>query len=229
MNGTIHSPPSTKASFQAVSDVSLLRIFFTKNAAATLESCCRATSLGKSLGGLFTTSHDHLTSAHGLDDLVLREHGDCGINLWAVAIDHYHHRGRCEINGFATEVLGDLKRGRAVVLIAKKLDQNHFLGDGIVAGVLKAMDHIDQLIDLLDDLIETGGISGDTDGHARKRWVATLGNDQGIDIETTARKHLADSHQDTRLVVPKDGKCVAGAAMNWRDGSVGFGNHFEKI
>ena len=162
------------------------------------------------LGGLFPTSHHDLAGADGLDDLVLGEHGDGGVDFRAVAGDHDDHGSGREIDGLAAEMLGDLERAGAVFRGAEDLDEHHFLGDGIMAGVLEAMDYIDQFSDLLDDLLKAGGVAGDADRHPGKGRVAALGDDEGIDIERAAGEYLADAHEDARLVLDEDGEGVAG-------------------
>lgn len=159
---------------------------------------------------LLAACHDDLAGADGLDDLVLGEHGDGGIDLRALTGDHHDHGSGREIDGLATEVLGDLERAGAVVRRAQNLDEHHFLGDGILAGMLEAMDYIDQFSDLLDDLLKAGGVAGDTDRHPGKGRVAALGDDEGIDIESAAGEYLADAHEDARLVLDEDGEGVAG-------------------
>lgn len=127
---------------------------------------------------LFAAGHDDLAGADGLDDVELREHRDGGVDLRAIAVDHDDHRGRCEVDGFAGEVFGDLQGHRAFLGRALDLDEHHFLGDRIGGGVLEAMDHIDELADLHDDLAEALRVAGDADGHAREVRVASFGNDE---------------------------------------------------
>jgi hypothetical protein len=48
----------------------------------------------------------------------------------------------------------------------------------MIRGVLEAMDHIDELGDLHDDLVEALRVAGNADGHAREVGVAAFGDDQ---------------------------------------------------
>ena len=177
------------------------------------------------LGGLFAARHHDLARADGFDDFVLREHRDGGIDFRAIAGDHHDHRIRCEVHGFSAEVLGDLQRGGTAFIGAKNFDQDHFFRHRIIAGVLEAMNHVDQFSDLLDDLVESCGVTGNADGHARKGRVTALRNDEGIDVETTAREDLTNPHEHARSVVHEDGKCVARTSKIRRDGSVGCRYH----
>lgn len=177
------------------------------------------------LGRLFATRHHNLAGADGLNDFVLREHRNRGINFRAIASDHHYHRIRCEVHGFSAEMLSDLQCGGAAFIGAKNFDQDHFLGDRIVAGVFEAMNYIDQFSDLLDDLVKTRRVAGDADGHSRKGRIAALRNDEGIDVETAAREDLTDPHEHARSVVHEDRKCVARTAKIRRDGSVGCRYH----
>lgn len=177
------------------------------------------------LGGLFATCHHDLAGAHCFDDFILRKHRDRRINFWAVTSDHHNHRIWCEVYGFSTEVLCDLQGARATFVGAKNFDQDHFLGDRVVAGVFEAMNHVDQFPDLLDDLIETRRVAGDADGHARKGRIAALRNNEGIDVETAAREDLTNPHEHAGSVVHEDGKCVARTGKIRCNGSVGCRNH----
>jgi len=123
-------------------------------------------SINTVLCGLFPTSHHYFARADGFDDVVLGKHADCGFDFWAIAGDHYDHRGRGEIDGFAVEVLDDLQCARAFFCAAEDLDEDELFGDGVVTGVLKAMNDIDELAYLHDDLLKPGGISGDADRHS---------------------------------------------------------------
>lgn len=117
-------------------------------------------------GRLFAAGHDDLAGADGFDDVELREHVDRGVHFQAVAVDHDDHRSWCQIDGFPGEMLGDLQGHRALFGRALNLDKHHFLGHRVVRGVLEAMDDVDELVDLHDDLRETFRITGNADGHA---------------------------------------------------------------
>ena len=49
----------------------------------------------KGLRRLFAAGHDHFAGADGFDDIELGEHGDGGIDLRAVAVEHDDHGGGC--------------------------------------------------------------------------------------------------------------------------------------
>jgi hypothetical protein len=66
------------------------------------------------------------------------------------------------------------------------------------------MHHIDEFIDLLDDLLKARGIANDADSHAREASIAALGDDETVDIEAAASEYLADAHQYAGAVVDED-------------------------
>ena len=167
---------------------------------------------------LLAPGHDDLAGADGFDDLELREHRDRGVHFEAVAGDQDDHRDGGEIHGLAAEMLGDLECLGAVLRRALDLDQDHFLGHRVVRGVLEAVDDVDQLGDLLDDLVEALRVAADADGHAREVRVAAFGDDQRVDVEAAAGEHLADPHQHARLVVHEDGERVQRAATRGHRG-----------
>jgi len=69
---------------------------------------CRAAGCSPSSSRLLAAGHDDFSGADGLDDLVLGEHRDGGIDLGAVAGDHEDHGSRREVHGFPSEVLGGI-------------------------------------------------------------------------------------------------------------------------
>ena len=133
------------------------------------------------------------------------------------------HRGGSEIDGFAAEVLDDLQRLGPLGVVGEELHHDQLFHDGVLAVVLGAMDHVDELADLHDDLRKPLRITGNADGHAGEIRVAAFGDDERVDVEATAGEDLADPHQDAGLVADEYGERVGRAARGGgrRDGSVG--------
>jgi hypothetical protein len=115
---------------------------------------------------LFAAGHDDFAGADGFDDFELGEHADGGVDLGGVSGDEGDHGGGREIHGLATEVLDDLQGRSLLGFICEKFHHDEFLDDGVFIRVLGAVDDVDELADLHDDLRETFRISGNADGHA---------------------------------------------------------------
>ena len=113
--------------------------------------------------------------------------------------DHQDDR-RVEIHGLAVEVLDDLENLGAVPGRYVQFHQHHFLDDRILVRVLEAMDHVDELVALHDDLVQSLGMAADAHGHARVARVAALGDDERVNIEPAPAEHGADAAQDAGLV-----------------------------
>jgi len=145
-------------------------------------------------------------------------------------VDGDDHRRRSQIDGLAAEVLGDLKGLGAFVWGALQLHEAELPGDGVVGGVLEAMNHVDQLGDLLDDLLEAIRVAADANGHPRVARIAAAGDDEGIDVESAPGEDLADPHEDAGLIVDEDREGVTGTRRDgclWGVGS-DDGGHGEK-
>lgn len=164
--------------------------------------------MGKNSGGLFTTGHHYFTSADCFDDVELRKHSNGSIRFGAFARDHDDHAGRCQVDGFAIEVFADLQQLRAVLWSAGDLNHQQFPHHRVIAGVLVAVNDIDELVHLFDDLLKTIGVADDANGHARKASITTLRNDQAIDVKAASCEHLADAHQHAGAIVDEHGKGV---------------------
>ena len=174
-------------------------------------------------GRLLAAGHDDLAGADRFDDLELREHRDGGIDLGGVSGNEGDHRCRGEIDGFSAEMLDDLERLGALFVAGEEFDEDQFLDHGVLGVVLGAMDDVDELADLHDDLAEAFRITGDADGHAGEIRIAAFGDDEGIDVEGAAREDLANAHEHSGLVIHEDGEGVRRTAGNrgCRNGGVG--------
>ena len=113
-------------------------------------------------------------------------------------------------------MIDDLERLRAVLFRNKEFNEEEFFSDGIRLGMFMAVNDIDEFGNLEDDLLKTRGVSTDADGHAGELSIASLGNNEGVDIVSSAGKDLADAHEDTRFVVNKNREGVNGV-MGYAD------------
>lgn len=142
--------------------------------------------VGGTLSRLFSSGHHNFTSSHSFDDFERVHHGDCGINFGAVALKHRDHGFGGEVEGFSSEVIDDLQGLRAFVGIEDKLDEEHLLDDGVLGAVLEAVNDIDELVHLFNDLLEPLRVPRDAERHARELAATTLRDYQRINIEAPA-------------------------------------------
>lgn len=161
------------------------------------------------LSGLFSAGHYNLPGADGLDDVELGEHAHGSVDLWRVSRNHGGHGGGSEVDCFSIEMLDDLQRVRALLSVDhEEFNQEHFLHHRICGRVLIAVHHIDKLGHLLHDLLEALRGPLEADRHTAEVRISPLRDDKRLDIVTTSRKDLADSHQHAGLIVYKDRESV---------------------
>ncbi len=68
--------------------------------------------------------------------------------------------------------------------------------------------HIDELVQLIDDLLDDGIGAGGHHGDARHRGVVRRGDRQGLDVVAAGGKQARDARQRSGLVLQKDGDDV---------------------
>ena len=106
-----------------------------------------------------------------------------------------------KVHGLATVVADDLEDLGALLRAGGDFDQHHFFGNGVAVRVLGAVHHVDELVHLHDDLMQTFGMTADADRHATEAWIACLGDHERLDIKSTTAEHGADATEDAGLIV----------------------------
>ncbi len=132
--------------------------------------CAQITTLGQV--ACFTASHHHLAGAYGFDDVEPSEQADGGIDFplsqpWSMAIIDSSVRSMV----FPAEVFDDLQCVGAFIAADEHLDKNQFAHDRVMRCMLEAVDDVDELVHLQDDLAEPRRVAADPDGPS----VRTLG------------------------------------------------------
>ena len=121
-------------------------------------------------------------------------------------------------------MLDDLQGiGALLTVFHKKLDEQHLSHHGVGGGVFIAVNDVDEFTHLLDNLLQTFGGTLEADGHPAEVRIATLGDHQGFDVVTSPGEDLADSHEDSGLVVDEDGESMDDCAGIRSPRSIGSG------
>jgi hypothetical protein len=153
------------------------------------------------LGRLEAAGHDDFTGADGFHDVEFAEQADGGVELIGVTSDEGDEAVFLEIDGLAVVMLDDLQDLGALHVACGDFDQDEFFGDGVAVSVFGAVDDVDKLIHLHDDLVQAFWMTADADGHAAESWITCLGDDEGLDVEATTAEHGADTTENAGLVV----------------------------
>ncbi len=149
---------------------------------------------------VFAAEHDDLARADVFHDFELLQQALERIDLDAVARnldDHGRHR---HIHRIGVEMVAKLQNLGALFCGAANLDKSEFLFDCVRAGMVLCLDDIDELFELLDDLHQDFGIAVCDDVHAAEVRVERGGDNEGIDVVTTAGEHESDAHEHARAV-----------------------------
>ena len=73
---------------------------------------------------------------------------------------------------------------------------------------LDDLDHLDQLVELLGDLLQRQLLDVDHDGHPRDLRVLGRAHGEGVDVEAAAGEQAGDPGEDAGLVLDQDGQGV---------------------
>ena len=160
------------------------------------------------LGRLQAAGHDDFTGADGFHDVELAEQADGGIELVGVSSDESDEAVFLQIDGLTVVMLDDLQDLGALCGTGGDFDEDEFFGNGVTIGVLDAMNDVDELIHLHDDLVQAFWMTADANGHAAEAWITSLGDDQRLNVKSATAKDSADAAEDTRLVVHHDAERV---------------------
>ena len=105
-------------------------------------------------------------------------------------------------------MLDDLQDLGALGRAGGDFDEDEFFGNGVTIGVLDAMNDVDELIHLHDDLVQAFWMTADANGHAAEAWITSLGDDQRLNVKSATAEDSADAAEDARLVVHHDAERV---------------------
>ena len=88
----------------------------------------------------------------------------------------------------------------ALFCCATNLDESEFLFHGVRTGMVLGLNHVHELLELLDDLHQDFRIAVSDDVHAAEVRVERGGDDERIDVVATAGEHECNTHEHARAV-----------------------------
>jgi hypothetical protein len=89
-----------------------------------------------------------------------------------------------------------------------RLDQHHLALDVRPLGQVLELDHVDQLVQLLGDLLDDRVVAARDQGHARQARILGRRDRQRLDVVAARREQPGDPRQRTGLVFQQDGDDV---------------------
>src|SRR3954453_1530279 len=120
------------------------------------------------------------------------------------------HRVGVDVDDARAEQLGGLQHLRALGQRRADLHEQQLALDGGALLQLDDLDHLDQLVQLLGDLLERRGLGVGDDRHAGEVGVLGRADGERLDVEAAAAEQRRDAGQDTGLVLDQDRERVAG-------------------
>ena len=134
---------------------------------------------------------DFAVGAHDVDEFA---------ELFGVAGDFDGEAFGAGIDHASAEDLGFLEDGGAALLRGADAQQHEFADDGGAFGEVVGLQHVDQLVHLLDDLGALEGIDVDHDGHAGEFGVQRAGDREALNVVAALGEQAGDAHEGAGLV-----------------------------
>src|SRR5260370_32944861 len=120
--------------------------------------------------------------------------------LFGVAGDFDGEAFDAGIDHASAEDLGFLQNGGATLLRGANAHQDELPDDGGASGAVVGLQHVDELVHLLDDLGALEGIDVDDDGHAGELGVERASDGETFNVVAALGEQAGDTHQGTGLV-----------------------------
>ena len=163
------------------------------------------------------TDGDH-ARLHELADAEGLQHAQQVGELVGVADGLDGDRVGGDVDDLGAEELDGVEHRAAGGGVGPDLDEQQLAVDRPGAVELDDLDHLDELVELLGDLLERGLVDVDHDGHPRDLGVLGRADGEAVDVVAAAREQARDAGQDAGLVLDQDGQgvLVAGARIRCR-------------
>src|SRR3954451_2878903 len=169
--------------------------------------------------GLAPAARDRdLAGAHHLDHPERPDHLLEGVDLLRRAGDLDDERLARHVDDVAAEDLDDLEHLGALGPVGGDLEQRQLARDRSVGLEVADLDHVDELVQLLGDLVDR--VQRTVEGQRDARDVVVVGraDREGVDVEAAPREQAGDPRQDARLVLDEDRQRVLAPRAQPRDG-----------
>jgi hypothetical protein len=152
--------------------------------------------------------HGDAAGAHGLDDRVRRQ--QFLERRKAIRMLHALQQERvgAGIDDAGVEDLGHAHDLQPMGGVGLHLDQQELPLDRHVRMHLENVDHIDQLVELLDNLLHRVAGAVDADGDHGAVGALRRPHREAIDVEAAPREQARNARQHARLVLDQHAQCV---------------------
>src|SRR3954469_1192167 len=143
------------------------------------------------------------------------------------------HRVGVDVDDAGAEQLRRLQHLRAVRQRGADLDEQQLALHRGALLELDDLDHLDELVQLLGDLLERRGLRVGDDRHAREVRVLRRAHGEGLDVEPAAAEQGRDAGQDTGLVLHEDRERMAshgvGPPQTWSSPKTGRTSRADRM
>ena len=112
--------------------------------------------------------------------------------------------GGLHIDNFGAKNVGDLHHFRAGFGIDGDFDEDEFAIDVFAFAKVLDLEHVDQLVELLDDLLEGRVVAARDDGHAGGVRVVSGADVESIDIVAATAEQSGDAREHAEFVLHQD-------------------------
>src|SRR5690606_12977970 len=138
---------------------------------------------GESGRALGAARDDELSGSHHLDEPIAFRELLERVELFGAAGDLDDHRRFGDIDDVPFEDLGHLEDVRSRVRADLDLEESELSFDRLLRHVLLGPHGVDELVELLDDLIESGGLALARDRHPRETGPVPAAHHERVDVE----------------------------------------------
>ena len=119
--------------------------------------------------------------------------------------------------GVLTRVAGLFARrgfNIGTLAVGRDLEQRHLAGNRLLGLEIADLDHVDELVELLRDLVDRVGRPVEHDRHAGHRLVLRRPHGERVDVEAASREQARDPREDPGLVLDQHRQHVLAAGMD---------------
>src|SRR5215218_5367082 len=162
--------------------------------------------------GLAAAARDRdLARAGHLDQAERAHHALERLDLLPGARDLDDHGAAGDVDDLAAEDLHDLHDLAAARAVGGDLEQRELARDGLRRLEVADLDHVDELVQLLGDLVDRVHRPVERERDARERLYVGRADGERVDVEAAAGEQPGDPGQDARLVLHQDREDVLAA------------------
>src|SRR5512136_1682255 len=149
--------------------------------------------------------HRYLPRPDELLDPVLPEQALQGVDLRGPARDLEDHALRTHVHDLGTEDVRYLHHlGPTGPGLGRHLDERELPVHRFHLGDVRDLDHVDQFVQLLDDLLHLGVVADDDDGDPAHVRLLAGTDGEALDVEPPAGEEARDPGEDPRPVQHED-------------------------